>query len=139
MFWDAATGRQIGPTMKHEGSVRGALLTKDERRILSWGSGNFWDAATGQPIDPAVKHEGPDHGAPPTMDEWRNFSWSEDGSLMLWDASWPSGNLLEIACALLPDRDLTDISKRYGVQLIDPICGTLAAPVWSTIERAPAE
>jgi WD40 repeat protein len=35
-LWDAATGAPIGPAMKHDGSVNGALLTKDETRILSW-------------------------------------------------------------------------------------------------------
>jgi len=36
--WDSATGTQIGPTMKHDGSVRGASFTKDEGRILSWST-----------------------------------------------------------------------------------------------------
>jgi WD40 repeat protein len=38
---DAVTGSPIGPAMKHDGSVNGALLTKDETRILSRG---FYDA-----------------------------------------------------------------------------------------------
>src|SRR5262249_44318174 len=28
----ATTGQQIGPAMKHDGAVRGALLTKDEQK-----------------------------------------------------------------------------------------------------------
>jgi hypothetical protein len=35
-LWDVATGRQIGPTMRHNEEVRGAPLTRDETRILSW-------------------------------------------------------------------------------------------------------
>ena len=42
-LWDAATGKQIGPAMKHDGPVWGALFDKDERRILSWSDGQ--DAA----------------------------------------------------------------------------------------------
>jgi hypothetical protein len=60
-LWDAATGQQIGPTMKHDG-IEGALLTKDGRRILSWSSDStlrLWDAATGLPIGPAMKHDDP--------------------------------------------------------------------------------
>jgi hypothetical protein len=32
--WDVVTGQQIGPAMKRDSSVNGAVLTKDERRIL---------------------------------------------------------------------------------------------------------
>jgi len=35
-LWDAATGQEIGPAMKHEHAVRGTFFTKDERRVLSW-------------------------------------------------------------------------------------------------------
>jgi hypothetical protein len=59
----------------------------------------------------------------------------------MWDAAWPKGNLLEIACTLLDDHDVTDASKRYGVTIADPICTPASAtfvPDWSLIERAPA-
>ena len=90
--------------MKQDG-VRGALLTKDETRILSW---------------------------------------SDDYTLRLWDARWPKGNLLEVACALLPieDRDAINASKHYGVTIRDPICAPATAtlvPGWSQIERAPPD
>ena len=35
-LWDVATGRQIGPAMTHDDTVWGALLSRDETRILSW-------------------------------------------------------------------------------------------------------
>jgi hypothetical protein len=38
----------------------GALLTKDETRILSWSEDKtlrVWDVATGQEIGPAMKHD----------------------------------------------------------------------------------
>jgi hypothetical protein len=45
--------------MKHDGVVAGALLTKVERRILSWsGDLRLGDVATGQQIGPAMKHDG---------------------------------------------------------------------------------
>jgi WD40 repeat protein len=136
-LWDAATGRQIGPAMKHQG-VKGALSTKDEQRIVSWGRDELrlWDAATGQQIGPAM--QGADvEGTLVTRDGRRIVSWGQ-GGVQLWDVSWPSGNLLEVACALLPDRELSSVAKRYGIQLTAPICSAIAAPDPSTIELAPA-
>ena len=49
-LWDVATGQQIGPAMKHDDSVFGARLTKDETRILSWSDDHtlrLWDVVTG--------------------------------------------------------------------------------------------
>jgi WD40 repeat protein len=143
-LWDAATGQQIGPAMKHDGNrVFGALLTKDESRILSWSDDKtlrLWDAATGQQIGPAMKHDGSVNGALLTKNESRILSWSGDGTLRLWDAVWPKGNLLEIACALLDDHDAIDASKQYGVTIRDRICSSatgISVPDWSLIERAP--
>ena len=45
-------GRPIGPAMKHEEWVNGALFSRDESRILSWSDDRtlrLWDAATGRP------------------------------------------------------------------------------------------
>jgi WD40 repeat protein len=80
-LWDTET------RMSEIGS---ALLTQDERRILSWsadGTLRLWDAATGQQIGPAMKHEGPVGGAVLTRDERRILSWSADGPLRLWDVA----------------------------------------------------
>jgi WD40 repeat protein len=141
-LWDASTGQQIGPAMKHDARIMGVLLTKDGSRIVSWsedGTLRLWDAATGQQIGPAMKHDGID-GALLTKDESRILSWSGDGTLRLWGAVWPNGNLLEIACALLDDHDAIDASKQYGVTIRNRICSSATAvsvPDWSFIERAP--
>src|SRR5215472_790540 len=127
--------------MKHDGSVWGALLTKDERRILSWSLDNtlrLWDAATGQQIGPAMKHDGEVRGALLTQDERRILSWSFDDTLRLWDAGWPRGNLLEVACALTEDHNANNASQLYGVTITAPICTPASAtlvPDWSLIER----
>jgi WD40 repeat protein len=141
-LWDAATGRQIGATMKIEqGPVDGALLTEDGQHILSWNVDQLrlWDAATSQQIGPAMRHYlGRVYGALLTKDGRRALSW--DGvELRQWDIGWPAGNLLEVACALLPDRELATLSNRYGLRLTDPICGAIARPDWSAIEHAPTE
>src|SRR5262249_19505385 len=99
-LWDAATGQQIGSAkrrvgksrraVQREGYVSGAVLTKDERRILSWSLDNplrLWDAASGQKIGPAMQHDGYVRGAVLTKDERRILSWSLDKTLRLWDAA----------------------------------------------------
>src|SRR3712207_7657687 len=46
-----------------------------------------------------------------TKDESRILSWSEDGTLRLWNAGWPKGNIVKVACALLPDTSLEQVSE----------------------------
>jgi hypothetical protein len=42
----------------------------------------------------------------------------------------PKGNLFHIACAWLPDHDLTGVAKEYGLTNLDPICeGDLRCPI----------
>ena len=48
---------------------------------------------------------------------------SKDDTARVWDVSGiPKGNLFQIACAWLPDHDLTGIAKDYGLTKLDPIC-----------------
>jgi hypothetical protein len=105
-MWDVRTGQQIGPTMqheaigpfmRHEAGVNGAILTMNERRILSWSQDatlRQWDVATGQQIGPAMRHccltfppDGGVRGATLTIDEGRILSWSQDGLLRQWDVA----------------------------------------------------
>jgi len=88
--------------MQHSGSVDGALLTRDETRILSWSEDStmrLWDVATGRQIGPAMEHNGSVRGALLTRDETRILSWSEDKTVRLWDVSWrgpqPLGNCMQ--------------------------------------------
>jgi hypothetical protein len=76
--------------MKHDGPVNGAVLTKDEARILSWSDDNtarLWNVATGQQIGPAMKHDDFVRGALLTKDETPILSWSTDSTLRLWDVA----------------------------------------------------
>jgi hypothetical protein len=76
--------------MRHD-HIRGAILTRDERRILSWSADEqtlrLWDAATGQQIGRTMRHEDWVKGALLTKDERRILSWSDDKTLRLWDAA----------------------------------------------------
>jgi hypothetical protein len=41
----------------------------------------------------------------------------------LWDVgAIPKGTLFQIACTWLPDPDLTDIARDYGLTNLQPIC-----------------
>ena len=75
--------------MRHDAVVSGALLTRDETRVLSWSGDStvrLWDVATGAQIGPAMTHQGRVFGARLTRDETRILSWSGDRTLRLWDA-----------------------------------------------------
>jgi WD40 repeat protein len=140
-LWDVAKGTQIGPAMRHEGDVWGAILSNDESRILSWSSDKtlrLWDVATGKQIGPAMQHDGVVSGAMLSKDESRILSWSEDNTLRLWDNRWAMGNILKLACTILPDHDLSEVSQRYAITATDPICvptTALAKPDWTSIVR----
>jgi WD40 repeat protein len=87
---ELASVQQVWPAMRHQARVTGALLTKDERHILSWSEDRtlrVWDAATGREIAPAMMHAGAVNGALISADEQRIVSWSEDGTLRVWDAA----------------------------------------------------
>ena len=74
-------------------------------------------------------------GAAFNGDESRILTWSDDGTARLWDISrLPRGNLIDIACGMLPDHDTSELEKRYGIAITEPICGPdTPAPVWTEL------
>jgi TIR domain len=75
---------------RHDGVVNGALLNRDETRIVSWSDDKtvrIWDVATGRQIGPAMTHKGAIYGALLNRDETRIVSWSDDGAVRLWDVA----------------------------------------------------
>jgi hypothetical protein len=56
-------------------------------------------------------------------DGTRAVTASWDHTARLWDvATHLQGNIFQIACARLPDRDLTDIARDYGLTNLEPVC-----------------
>jgi WD40 repeat protein len=57
---------------------------------------------------------------------------SLDKTARLWNVETiPKGNIFQIACAWLPDHDLTDIGRDYGLTNLEPICqGDPPLPDW---------
>ncbi len=57
--WDAATGQEIHPALRHKRSVLAARFSGDGCRILTVSydrTARVWDAETGEPISPALFH-----------------------------------------------------------------------------------
>jgi WD40 repeat protein len=93
--------------------VRGAQdLSKG--RILSWdvnGTLQVWDPRTQSQVATAWHDEV--WGAF-EMRSGRILSWSKDGALRLWQLNLPNSSLFDLSCALLPDKELETVQKRYG-------------------------
>ena len=91
---------------RHDDEVNGALLSRDETRILSWSEDKtvrLWDVATGRQIGPAMTHDDFVNGALLSRDESRILSWSWDMTVRLWERvlarSQPAGNCLQSLAA----------------------------------------
>jgi WD40 repeat protein len=133
------TGQQIGPAMRHDGPIYGAILTIDDSRILSWSTDQtlrLWDMETSQQIGPAMQHDAPVVGAILNKNGSRVVSWSADSALRFWNIGWPHGNLLKVACSFLLKHDFAEVSRRYEVTIDDPICNNPARVDWHTIQRS---
>ena len=121
----------------HHPGVKGALMIEGGRFVSYGNDGTLrlWDHWTHTQLGPAMKHNDWVSGALPTG-PGRVLSWSLDGSLRLWNIDWPDGSLLEVACELLPDHELEQISARYEIELAVPICQddiAMVRPDWSVL------
>ena len=88
-LFEVSTGQQLGPDMKHDGPVSGALFIKGEMRS-SLGRKMVrarWDAVTGHQIGPAMKHDGEVEGVVLSSDQKRSVSWSGDHSVRIWNVA----------------------------------------------------
>jgi WD40 repeat protein len=89
-LWDAATGKQIEPALKHDKAVNGAVFSPDQHRILTWSddrTARLWDAAAGKQIGPAPEHNEVVNGAVFSPDHYRILTWSGNAA-RLWDVRW---------------------------------------------------
>ena len=84
----------------------------------------------------AIRHEGGVAAAAFSLDEGHILSWGYDGTVRLWDISpLPAGNLLEVACKGLPDRDVSSLGEVNGIRITAPICGPgIPPPDWSKMK-----
>jgi WD40 repeat protein len=103
----------------------------------------LWDAATGKEIR-AFEHKDSVSSAAFSPDGRLVLTRSGNDTARLWDISAiPKGSIFDVACAWLPDHDLSGLGKEYGLDLSHeaPICqkdanGNFTTPLPDT---APAE
>ena len=70
-----------------------------------------------------MKHDDPVNGALFDKAEARILSWSSDATVRLWDiARLMQGNLIELGCRLLADKDVSTLQKDFGIKVTEPIC-----------------
>ena len=73
--------------MRHLGAVRGAAVTDDESRILTWsedGTVRTWSAVDAKPLCRPMPHGGPVLGATFCMQDQRILTWSAGGAPRCW-------------------------------------------------------
>jgi WD40 repeat protein/tetratricopeptide (TPR) repeat protein len=97
--WDSATGQPLTPSLENAGG--GAVFSRDETRILTWGQNTYqpwdrntyqtkgvarvWDSATGQPLTPPLEHQGTVYGSVFSRDETRILTWGGSAA-RVWDS-----------------------------------------------------
>jgi WD40 repeat protein len=58
-IWSVATGRQMGPPLRHHESVLAATFSPDGKLVATGSrdhTARFWDVATGRAVGPALEH-----------------------------------------------------------------------------------
>ena len=125
-LWDAKTGAAIAVLSGHGDEVNSAAFSQDGARVVTASNdktARLWDAQTGAEIAVLSGYGDAVTSAAFSPDGARVVTASLDKTARIWDISGiPKGNLFKIACAWLPDRDLTEIAKDYGLTNLDPIC-----------------
>jgi WD40 repeat protein len=126
-LWDAASGDEIAKLVSHDGELRSAAFSPDETRIVTvseTGAVRIWDAASRREIATLRGHAGMVFSAAFSADGKQVVTGSQDRTARIWDVSAiPKGDILQVACALLPDKTLDALASRHSLAIEKPICG----------------
>jgi len=126
-IWDATSGREIAALTSDDGELRSAAFSPDGTRIVTVpesGTVRIWDAASRREIATLKGHAGMVFSAAFSADGKEVVTGSQDKTARIWDvSSIPKGNILNVACALLPDRKLDNLGSKYPFADEEPICG----------------
>jgi WD40 repeat protein len=130
-LWDATTGSEIA-TLRGQSLVLSANFSADQTRIVTTsddGTIRIWDAVSGRELATLRGHGGPVTSAAFSADGRRVISASLDGTARIWDVSpIPKGDILVVACRLLPDKRLDNLVRNYPPRIDTPICATNPPP-----------
>jgi WD40 repeat protein/tRNA A-37 threonylcarbamoyl transferase component Bud32 len=141
-FWDASTGRPLGPPLPHQGPVGAVAFSPDGSLVLTGSkdkTAQLWDAATGQPRGPPLLHQSPVRAVAFSPDHKTVLTGSEDSTTQLWEAATgrPIGESLRhpdwvSAVAFSPDGKTILIgSGDRTARLWDPATGQpRGEPLW---------
>jgi len=89
----------------------------------------IWDVASRREIAVLKGHGGALYSAAFSKDGNRILTASGDKTARVWDASGiPAGDILSVACALLPDTKLDDLVQLGQLAIDKPICVTPPPP-----------
>jgi WD40 repeat protein len=87
-MWDSQTGDAMTPPLIHKSPVRGAQVSPDGNRILTWtagGSLQLWDRHTKTLLPLKLTDIDAVQGAAFSPDGFRLLTWSRQENLRLWD------------------------------------------------------
>jgi WD40 repeat protein/tetratricopeptide (TPR) repeat protein len=87
--WDAATGRPVGPPLRHAAAIRSARFSPDGRQVVTAsadGTARVWDAKTSEPVSPPLKHGAGVNHASFSPDGRRVVTASNDQTARVWEA-----------------------------------------------------
>ncbi len=128
-IWDSETGKQI--FILDSDSAHGASYSMDGTRIVTTSDNTvkLWDAETGTLIivlndelfvESAFFMRDGKHIV--SIAQFRNENRSRAVLRVRDIGKLPKGNVLQIACALLPDHELSEVEREYDLANLEPIC-----------------
>jgi len=88
-IWDAVTGQELTPPLRHEEWVTSAEFSLDGHAVITASAGGLarvWDARTGQPLTNPMRHQARVTSAQFSADGLRVVTASWDKTARVWDA-----------------------------------------------------
>ncbi|KLI64407.1 trypsin-like serine protease [Aurantiacibacter marinus] len=95
ILWDAGTGQEVHRFV-HLDRMDGAIISPDERHLLTWGldaTARLWDLESGAEAN-RLYHSGTVNGAAFLSDPDRILTWSEDGTARVTPVQSPSDRIV---------------------------------------------
>ena len=89
-LWDPATGKPVGPPLRHDDLVLEVAFSPNGRTVLTGSldkTARLWDAATGKPVGTSLKHEDSVYAVAYSPDGRTVLTGSRDKTTRLWDAA----------------------------------------------------
>ncbi len=131
LIWDAETGKQLAPSLQHNGFVQTAEFSPSGDRVItgsSDGTAMVWNTKTGEPLTPPLQHTAGVLGASFSPDGFEIITTCEDQTVRVWDAQ--TGELLtppleHIGGAIRLDASFSPDGKR----ILSP--GYDATTIWT--------